>query len=337
MKKRLAQTYYSFLTEQSFQTNRPIRTSCAVYHYGNLIFMRQLRQLLRIFQAMRPKQWTKNGVVLAAFFFALGDRQQHVSFSRFWMALGAAAFFCLVSSGIYLLNDIRDQKEDRLHPVKKRRPIAAGEISVGHALVMAFLLLIVGLGGAGWLSRPLFYVMAGYVGLQVAYIFALKQIALIDLFVIAGGFVLRALAGAVVLQVVISPWLLLCALLLALFLALCKRRHEKVMLNHLANTTRRSLHAYDEKLLDQLIAVVSAATLISYALYTLWPDTIQKFGTARLGFTIPFVIFGLFQYLDLVYRHEKGDQPEIVLLTDKPLLVDLALYGLSVLLLFWRS
>lgn len=289
--------------------------------------------LFSAIRALRPKQWTKNGVVFAAFLFALGDRQQHVGLSGFWTTLYTAILFCVVSSGIYLLNDVKDVEQDRAHPTKRLRPIAAGELSATAASLMAAVLLGAGLAGTWLLSERLFYVIGGYVALQIAYTFALKHIALIDLFVIAGGFVLRALAGAVALQVTISPWLLLCAMMLALFLALCKRRHERVVLNDALGETRKSLEYYDEQLLDQLIAVVSAATLVCYALYTLWPDTVQKFGTARLGLTIPFVIFGIFRYLDLVYRHEKGGQPELILLTDIPLLVDLALYGATVLLL----
>ena len=286
--------------------------------------------LVSVFQAMRPKQWTKNIVVLAAFVFALGDRHLTVNIADFWIVLKAAILFCAVSSGIYLMNDIRDVELDRSHPTKKMRPLAAGEISTGAAAGVALILLAGGLVGAALFSLPLFSVVAGYVVLQVVYTFALKQIALVDLFVIAAGFVLRALAGAVALKVPISPWLLLCALLLALFLALCKRRHELVVLNDISGETRKSLAQYSGQLLDQLIAVVSAATLVSYALYTLWPETVAKFGTTKLGLTIPFVIFGLFRYLDLVYRHDKGGQPEVILLTDKPLLADLALYGLTV-------
>jgi 4-hydroxybenzoate polyprenyltransferase len=288
-------------------------------------------RLVSALRALRPKQWTKNAVVFAAFIFALGDRQQQVALADVWIPLKAALLFCIVSSGVYLINDLRDIEGDRAHPTKRLRPIAAGELPVPAAIGMAMVLLAAGLAGSALLSYPLFCVVAGYVALQLIYTFGLKKIALVDLFVIAAGFVLRALAGAVALDVTISPWLLLCTLLLALFLALCKRRHEKVVLNDTEGETRQSLKQYDERLLDQLIAVVSSATLVSYALYTLWPETVQKFGTAQLGFTIPFVIFGLFRYLDLVYRHEKGGQPEVILLTDIPLLVDIALYGLTVL------
>ncbi|HOW97745.1 MAG TPA: decaprenyl-phosphate phosphoribosyltransferase [Kiritimatiellia bacterium] len=282
-------------------------------------------------RAMRPKQWTKNAVVLAAFIFALGDRQQGVAISAIWTAIGAALLFCLASSAVYLFNDVRDLPQDRLHPKKKLRPIAAGELPVPVALGMSAILLIAALQGAWLVSRDLALVIGGYVALQIVYTLALKKVALVDIFMIAGGFVLRALAGAVAIRATISPWLLLCTLLLALFLALCKRRHEKVVLSDVAGATRESMGQYDERLLDQLIAIVSAATLVCYALYTLWPDTVQKFGTAKLGLTIPFVIFGLFRYLDIVYRHEKGDRPEQILLTDVPLLADLFLYGLTVL------
>ena len=293
-------------------------------------------------RAMRPKQWTKNAVVLAAFFFALGDRQQGVVLAAVWTAIEAALLFCLASSAVYLLNDVRDLPLDRAHPKKRFRPIAAGELPVPTAIGMATTLLAVSLAGSWWLSRDLALVIGGYVVLQAVYTLGLKRVALVDIFVIAAGFVLRALAGAVAVRATISPWLLLCTLLLALFLALCKRRHEKVVLSdsclgeasggaRVGGETRESLGQYDERLLDQLIAIVSAATLVCYALYTLWPDTVEKFGTARLGLTIPFVIFGLFRYLDIVYRHEKGDRPEQILLTDVPLLVDLALYGLTVL------
>ncbi|MBN2560517.1 MAG: decaprenyl-phosphate phosphoribosyltransferase [Phycisphaerae bacterium] len=286
-------------------------------------------------RALRPKQWTKNALVFAAFIFAFGDRQQQVGLASLWAVVQAAALFCIASSGVYLFNDVRDIEQDRAHPTKRLRPVAAGEVSTRAALALSAVLLAVGLLGALAQSRALLAAIGGYVVLQMVYTFFLKRIALVDLFVIAAGFVLRALAGAVAARVTISPWLILCTLLLALFLALCKRRHEKVVLNDFAGATRQSLAAYDERLLDQLIAIVSSATIVSYALYTLWPDTVAKFGTARLGFTIPFVIFGIFRYLDLVYRHEKGGQPELILLTDVPLLVDLALYGLSVALILY--
>lgn len=285
--------------------------------------------LMSLLLALRPKQWTKNLLVPASLVFALGDRHQHLGLSVGWATLQAVLLFCAVSSGIYLLNDLRDVRLDREHPIKRKRPIAAGELSIGAALVAALILLAGGLSGGFALRPALGWVLSGYVVMQIAYTFGLKRVALVDIFVIAAGFVLRALAGAVAIDVPISPWLLLCTLLLALFLALCKRRHEKVVLQDLGASTRESMAGYHAKLLDQLIAVVSAATIVTYSIYTLWPETVEKFGTSMLGFTIPFVLFGLFRYLDLVYRHEKGDRPEQILLTDLPLLIDLALYAVT--------
>jgi len=284
-------------------------------------------------RAMRPQQWTKNALVFAAFFFALGDQQQNVSLTSFWRVALAAFLFSLISSGIYLLNDIKDIDLDRAHPTKRWRPIAAGQLSIHFALILSAFLLVGGLMATFVLSPKLTAVCGAYVVLQICYTLGLKRVALIDLFVIAAGFIFRALAGAVVLNVTISPWLLLCTMLLALFLGLCKRRHEKVVMNDLEEETRPSLEKYDQGLLDQLISIVSSATIVCYAIYTLWPDTVEKFGTNQLGFTIPFVIFGLFRYLDLVYRHEKGDRPEKILLTDIPLIIDLLLYGLTVLVI----
>lgn len=292
--------------------------------------------LIALLHALRPAQWTKNGIVFAAYIFALGDRTQPLVAGAWLDAVLAAACFCLLSSAVYLLNDIKDRTLDRLHPTKQLRPIAAGEIDIRLAFAVAIALAALALGGSVYVGHFLPHVLMTYLLVQVAYTLGLKKVALVDVFVIASGFVLRALAGAVAIRVEISPWLLLCTLLLALFLALCKRRHEKVVLTQVSADTRDSMRSYDAGLLDQLIAIVSAATIVCYAIYTLWPDTIEKFGTAYLGFTIPFVLFGLFRYLDLVYRHEKGGHPERILLTDIPLLIDLALYGLTVLsIVYW--
>lgn len=288
-----------------------------------------------ILRTLRPSQWTKNIVVLAAFFFAFGDPNQTVDFSADLLRiLVAGLLFCVVSSGIYVLNDLTDIETDRHHPLKKSRPIAAGRISLPVARCLALFLLGTGTAGSYLLSPPFALVVTGYVVIQCMYSVALKKIALLDIMVISVGFVLRAIAGAVVLDVAISPWLLLCTFLLALFLALCKRRHEKMLLDDAFDPHRPGLELYDKRLLDQLITIVSSATIVSYAIYTLAPETVSKFGTANLGFTIPFVIFGIFRYLDLAYRHDKGGRPEMVLLTDVPILVNLVLYGLSVIAIF---
>lgn len=284
--------------------------------------------------AMRPNQWTKNGVVLAAFFFAFWDQYNAGGAAISELVLAAPAFilFCLASSSIYLMNDIRDAEADSHHPQKRHRPVASGRISKGEAGSLSFLLMACSAAGAFFLSRPYLYAMSAYIAVQVLYTFLLKRIALVDVMVIAGGFVLRAIAGALVVSgAEPSPWLLICTFLLALFLGLCKRRHEKLSVAKEETEQRPSLDQYDERLLDQLIAVTSGATIVSYAIYTFWPETVQKFGTHALGFTVPFVIFGIFRYLDLVYRHDKGDRPEKILLTDLPLLASIALYGITVL------
>jgi 4-hydroxybenzoate polyprenyltransferase len=289
--------------------------------------------------ALRPRHWVKNLLVLAPLFFALGDPAQQARLQPLWVAVlravAAMSLFCAVASGIYVMNDIRDIELDRAHPAKRFRPIAAGRIGTTHAWFLVLLLVYVALLGALLLGADfrLAFVLEGYILLQLAYTYFLKRLGLVDVLVIAFGFVLRALAGAVALRVTISPWLLLCTFLLALFLGFCKRRHEKVILSATSQENRPSLDQYDEKLLDQLIGIVASATIISYALYTLSPETQLKFGGPRLGFSIPFVIFGIFRYLDLVYRHEKGDKPQRVLLTDLPILINLAVYGLTVLYL----
>ena len=288
--------------------------------------MKTLRTLLRL---LRVKQWTKNAVVFAAFVFALGDRQQDLAAWELWKVCLAALAFSLVSSAVYVFNDLKDAPQDRLHPIKKTRPIASGAVGSGPAWGAALVLLVLGLGGAGRLGPELLAVLGAYLALQVVYTLGLKRLALVDVIVIALGFVLRALAGAVVIHVKISPWLLICAMMLALFLGLCKRRHEKVNLAGMG--TRAALDGYDERLLDLLIAMTGAASLVCYSIYTLWPETVAKFGTPWLGATIPFVVFGLFRYMDLVYRRDQGDRPEHILLTDAPLLADMALYGLAVL------
>ncbi len=289
---------------------------------------------------LRVEQWTKNGVVLAAFLFALGDRNQNLTWRMGWKALLAVLAFSLLSSAVYIVNDWRDAPRDRLHPVKRHRPIAAGLVPVPLALFVAVLLAAAALVG-GWLLHPAPPLFAGvllaYLLLQVAYTAGLKRVPLLDVILIAVGFVLRALSGAVVLDVAISPWLVLCAFFLALFLALCKRRHEKAALAPGAtpSATRTALDGYSRHLLDHLIAVAASSVLVSYSIYTLWPDTVAKFGTPYLGLTIPFVVFGLFRYLDLVFRHEKGERPERILLTDLPLIVDVLLFGLAALAVFF--
>ena len=288
-------------------------------------------------RALRPAQWIKNGVVPAAYVFARWDPSQsaHVKgLLPLLLEAAAVACFCCVSSGVYLVNDARDIEADRAHPVKRLRPLASGAVGVRPALAVAALLLLAGLAGSLALPRAFTAVLGGYCLMQFVYTFGLKRIPYVDVFVIATGFVLRAIAGATALTVRISPWLLLCTFLLALFLALCKRRHEKILLEDAGAQHREALAGYDRYLLDMQIGITSSATLVCYAIYTLSEETVRRFGTNRLGLTIPFVVFGIFRYLELVYRHDEGGRPEKVMLTDKVLIATVACYLLTTLAVF---
>lgn len=288
-------------------------------------------------RALRPAQWIKNGVVPAALFFAWRDPSQGIQIqdTRVLLAVALAIIcFCVVSSAIYIVNDIKDRDADRAHPLKRLRPIAAGELPVRHAIVLAGILLLAGMLLSLKLPSYFTLVLAGYTVMQFVYTFGLKHIPYVDVFIIALGFVFRAVAGAVAIPVRISPWLLLCTFLLALFLALCKRRHEKGLFEESDTRHRQSLTGYSRQLLDIQIAITASATAVCYAIYTLAPETIQRFGTNRLGLTIPFVLFGIFRYLTLVYTQDEGGRPEKVMLTDKTLIFTVVCYAGVALVVF---
>jgi 4-hydroxybenzoate polyprenyltransferase len=287
---------------------------------------------LGLFVSIRPEQWTKNGVVFAGLLFGLKLFDLHA------LAVTFAAFvvFCGLASVVYLVNDVADRENDRRHPLKSKRPIASGEIRPGLALTVALILAIAALGAA-FALRPAFGLVAViYLVMQGAYSHWLKHHVIIDVLTIAAGFVLRAVAGAVAIPVTISHWLLVCTILLALFLALSKRRHEIVLLADAATGHRAILGEYTPYLLDQMIGVVTASTLISYTFYTISPETQAKFGTDLLGLTVPFPLYGIFRYLYLVHRKEGGGSPTAMLLNDRPLLVCVALWVLAIVLIVYR-
>ena len=265
--------------------------------------------------ALRPRQWLKNLLVFAGLVFAakLGDA------GRWLEAVAAFGAYCAVSSAAYLVNDLRDREDDRMHPVKRARPIARGELSPRRAVVLAAGLAAAALALAGVLGLVSVAFLLAFAGLQAAYSFSLKHVVLLDVLVIGSLFVIRAAAGAAAVDVRISPWLLLCTALLALFLALAKRRGELVLVGAKHTPGRPVLEGYSLELVDQLVAIVAASTVIAYSLYTL---------TARdskaLLATVPFVIFGLFRYLLLVHRDDIGEEPEQVLLTDVPIILAVA-------------
>jgi 4-hydroxybenzoate polyprenyltransferase len=282
--------------------------------------------------SLRPGQWTKNLLVFAGLLFGqrLGDPR---AVAR---ALGAFVIFCALSGAVYLINDVLDRESDRRHPLKRARPIASGALPVATALAAAAILGGGALAASTALGGSFTLVAAAYLGLLVLYSASLKNIVIIDVLTIAIGFVLRAVAGAVAVDVQISRWLFICTILLALFIALAKRRHEIVLLAGAAPGHRAILKEYSPYLLDQMIAVVTASTLISYALYTTSPDTVLKFGTSRLDLTIPFPLYGIFRYLYLVHQREGGGSPADLLLTDRPLLVCVALWAFAVALIIYR-
>jgi 4-hydroxybenzoate polyprenyltransferase len=281
--------------------------------------------------SLRPSQWTKNLIVFAALLFGeRGGAPAFLDSLAIAHALAAFVIFCGLSGVVYLINDVADRDKDRLHPLKRRRPIAAGAVSPSLALGTAGLIAAGALLGA-YALRPAFAVVSlGYLGLLALYSGPLKHVVIIDVLTIAIGFVLRAAAGAVAIDVPISPWLLILTILLALFLALSKRRHELVMLADTATGHRPILEEYSPYLLDQMIAVVTASTLITYVIYTRSPETVQKFHTDYLGFTIVFPLYGIFRYLYLVHQKEGGGSPSDMLLNDRPLLACVALWAVSV-------
>lgn len=289
--------------------------------------------LLALLKAMRPQQWTKNLFVFAGVVFA----RKVVEPGPLLASLVAFALFCLLSSAVYLANDIVDAEQDRQHPAKRNRPIASGRLSASAAGVAATLMAVAGLALSFWLAVPFGIVGAIYLGLNLLYSFVLKHMVILDVLCVAIFFVLRAIAGAAAVDVVISHWLLICTILLALFIALSKRRHELVLLDESAASHRAILTEYTPYLLDQMIAVATASTLMAYVLYTVDARTVREFGSDHLMYTIPCVIFGIFRYLYLIHQRDQGGSPTETVLRDGPLMFNVVLWGAaSGLIIYWR-
>ena len=284
-----------------------------------------------LFASLRPEQWTKNLLVLAGVVF--GGRLLEPAA----VATAAAAFaiFCALSGAVYLFNDVADREADRNHPLKRERPIASGQLATSTAVGAGVILGAAGVGASFLIGIPFGLVSAAYLAAQLLYSFALKHVVIVDVLMIALGFVLRAVGGAVAVTVPIGHWLLVCTTLLALFLALSKRRHELVLLADGATDHRRILEEYSPYLLDQMIGVVTSSTLIAYTVYATSPDTAARLGTSKLGLTIPFVLYGIFRYLYLVHQKRGGGSPAAMLLTDPPLLGCVALWAASVIALLY--
>ena len=282
-------------------------------------------------KSLRPEQWTKNLIVFAALIFG----QRLFDPAAVGRSLAAFFIFCALSGVVYLLNDVSDREADRLHPLKRRRPIAAGEVTPRTALTTAVILAAAALTGAFVLSVGFGWIAVAYLVLFAAYSRVLKHMVILDVLTIAIGFVLRAAAGAAAITVPMSQWLLVCTILLALFLGLSKRRHELTLLANAATGHRKILEEYNPYLLDQMIGVVTASTLMAYIIYCTSPETVEKFHTSNLVLTTPFPIYGIFRYLYMV--HQKGvGSPSEVLLMDRPLVVCIALWGFAVVAIIYR-
>jgi 4-hydroxybenzoate polyprenyltransferase len=279
---------------------------------------------------MRPKQWIKNLLVFAGFVFTLNERWRPFSHEMWhYLARSVAAFgvFSLISSSVYLLNDVRDVEKDRKHPTKRNRPVASGALSARVAVVAALLFIPIALV-SGYLLGPAFVAVVGaYLLMQFGYILFLKNLVLVDVFVIAIGFVMRAISGALVLSADISPWLYTVTLLGSLFMGFCKRRNELLLLDEGASAHRKILEHYTPSLLDSLTSIVASATIMAYSLYTFTSPKLPPSHLMML--TIPFVIFGMFRYLYLAHSHDEGGSPEEVFFKDRPLIATIVLWIVS--------
>ena len=279
-----------------------------------------------VIETFRPKQWIKNLFVFTGVLFS----QNIFNFPLLSKAISAFVVFCLLSGSTYLFNDLTDLINDRKHPVKRNRPLASGRLNVAFAKILLIVLIPVLLTVSFSLGIPFFVIVLTYTLLQCLYSRYLKHIVILDVFCIACGFVLRVVSGAVVINAEISNWLLVCTGLLALFLALCKRRHELTNFGESSIKQRSVLGKYSPYLLDQMISIVTACTFMSYILYTISDETIDKFHTKNLIVTVPFVLYGIFRYQYLVHKKNSGEAPEIILVTDKPLLINIVLWVLTV-------
>ena len=289
-----------------------------------------MSMVIPLFKTLRPKQWFKNVFVFAALVFDV----KLFDVEPLFRTIAGALLFCLLSSTVYIVNDLVDIEKDRQHPTKKNRPLASGQLSPRTAGIAALLIAVIGLPLSFWLEPSFGAIALGYVLMMIAYSFWLKNIVIIDVMTIAAGFVLRVIAGVVLVHVErFSPWLYVCTTLLALFLAVGKRRNELFLLKDNANNHRAILDEYTMSFIDEMIAILSAATLIAYSLYTFSAENLPKDHTMML--TLPFVLYGLFRYLYLIHVKNAGGAPEEIVLRDKPLLAALGLWGLAVVLVLY--
>lgn len=282
---------------------------------------------------LRPAHWAKNVFVLAPVVFA----QELTNAEAVKSAVLAFAAFCLASSAVYVFNDIRDREEDRRHPFKRHRPLAARSVSLGSAWTLMVLLVATALVLSVSLGWQFLAVLLTYLALNQLYSLGLKHVVILDVMIISLGFVLRVLAGGAATGVQISAWIVLCTFFIALFLAFSKRRHELILLADEASDQRPVLSQYSPAFLDQMINVVTASTVVSYAMYAIAPETTEKFHTQHLIYTIPMVLFGIFRYLYLIYQKTSRRNPTEAILRDPAFLINILIWGLAVLLIVYRG
>lgn len=281
--------------------------------------------------SMRPEQWIKNLFVFTALLFS----KNLLNLSKDIEALAGFIIFCVMTGCTYLINDLVDLERDKLHPIKSQRPIASGNLSKTTAIKIVIFVCCAGLFFAFYMDFFFGIIALSYLFLNIGYSLYLKSVVIIDVVTIAAGFVLRVLGGAVIISVIASQWLILCTILLALFLGFSKRRHELILLEDSASSHRRVLEHYSPYFLDQMISVVTASTVICYALYTMSRDTVEKLGTSKLIYTIPFVLYGIFRYLYLVHKKEEGGSPTEILFTDKPMIINVSLWVITVVVFIY--
>ena len=290
-----------------------------------------MSQFTALLATARPRQWIKNSIIFAGLIFS-----KHLfNLPDLFAVTEAFLIFCLVTSCIYIFNDLVDIKQDLNHPKKRLRPLPSGQLHPTVAKIALGFLLFLSLTLAYLLSYNYFVIVLFYFALMISYTLWLKNVVILDAFIIAAGFVLRGVAGMEVINVKMSPWFLICASLLALFIVFCKRRHELVILGDEAVTHRLILAEYKQVFLDQLISIVTSAIIVSYSLYTIAPETIVNFHSQNLIYTIPVIIFCLFRYLYLVYRKNEGGNAELLVFSDGTLFFSIGLWFVMILMIIY--
>ncbi len=289
------------------------------------------KQLTYILQSARLHQWVKNFFIFAALIFS-----GHLFFLKDVLITVIGFFiFSLATSAIYIFNDVADIEKDKLHPEKFKRPLPSGNLKISSALIASAILASTAILSGFFLNHNFTIVLIGYIIINIFYSLFIKSLVILDVMTIAAGFVLRIYAGALIINVPVSEWLIICTILLALFLGFSKRRAELVLLENTANTHRSVLGHYSPHFLDQMIGIVTASTVMSYALYTISDETVLKFGTKSLIYTVPFVLYGIFRYLYLVHKKELGGNPTLAIIKDIPLLINLIMWIISATIIIY--